>query len=115
MSFQDEVYLIADELRSIANAGAFYAGNDYDRERYERALSLSARLVAAIEERPADDVMEESLVTNVGCRWHSSSRAASCPCPTSTQRRRARQGAAVSAAPKSDHSAFRDKRSNWAV
>ncbi len=59
MPFQDEVYLIADELRSIANAGAFYAGNEYDRERYDRALSLSARLVAAIEERPAGDVMEE--------------------------------------------------------
>ena len=59
MSFQSEVYLVADELRSIANAGAYYAENDYDRERYARALSLSARLVAAIEERPADDVMEE--------------------------------------------------------
>ena len=59
MSFQDEVYLIADELRSIASAGAFYAENEYDRERYDRALSLSARLVAAIEKRPADDVMEE--------------------------------------------------------
>ena len=59
MSFQDEVYLVADELRSIANAGVFHAGNEYDRERYERALSLSARLVAAIEERPAGDVMEE--------------------------------------------------------
>ena len=43
MSFQDEVYLIADELRSIANAGVFYARNEYDRERYDRALSLSAR------------------------------------------------------------------------
>ena len=59
MSFQDEVYLIADELRSIANAGAHYADNEYDRERYERALSLSARLVASIEERPAGSVMEE--------------------------------------------------------
>ena len=54
MSFQDEMYLIADELRSIANTGAHYAENEYDR-----ALLLSARLVAAIEERPADDVMEE--------------------------------------------------------
>ncbi len=59
MPFQDEVYLIADELRSIANAGALYAENEYDRERYDRALSLSARLVAAIDERPVDDVMEE--------------------------------------------------------
>ena len=59
MSYQDEIYLIADELRSIANSGTFYAENDYDRERYERALSLSARLVAAVEERPVNEVMEE--------------------------------------------------------
>ena len=54
-----EMYLIADELRSIADMGLHYAENDYDRERYHRALSLSARLVAAIEKRSADDVMEE--------------------------------------------------------
>ena len=54
-----EMYLIADELRSIADMGLHYAENDYDRERYHRALLLSARLVAAIEKRSADDVMEE--------------------------------------------------------
>ena len=54
-----EMYLIADELRSIADMGLHYAENDYDRERYHRALLLSARLVAAVEKRPADDVMEE--------------------------------------------------------
>ena len=54
-----EMYLVADELRSIAELGLHYADNDYDRERYRRARSLSARLVAAIEDRPADDVMEE--------------------------------------------------------
>ena len=59
MSFQDEIYMIADELRSIANDGARYADNDYDRQRYGRALSLSARLVAAIEQRSPDEVMEE--------------------------------------------------------
>ena len=59
MSFQDEIYMVADELRSIANDGARYADNDYDRQRYGRALSLSARLVAAIERRSPDDVMEE--------------------------------------------------------
>ncbi len=51
--------MIADELRSIANSGAYYADNDYDRARYARALSLSARIVAAMEERPEDDVMAE--------------------------------------------------------
>ena len=44
-----EMYLVADELRSIADLGLHYADNDYDRERYRRALSLSARLVAAID------------------------------------------------------------------
>ena len=39
MSFQDEMYMIADELRSIADSGAHYAENDYDRARYARALS----------------------------------------------------------------------------
>ena len=59
MSFQDEIYMIADELRSIANDGVRYADNDYDRQRYGRALSLSARLVAAIEQRSPDEVMAE--------------------------------------------------------
>ena len=57
--WRDEMYLIADELRSIADLGLHYAENDYDRERYGRALSLSARLVAAIEKRTEDDVFEE--------------------------------------------------------
>ena len=60
-----EMYLVADELRSIADLGLHYADNDYDRERYRRARSLSARLVAAIEKRSADDVIaeyEEGLV-----------------------------------------------------
>ena len=32
-----EMYLVADELRSIAELGLHYADNDYDRERYRRA------------------------------------------------------------------------------
>ena len=59
MSFQNDMYMIADELRSIADSGAHYAETDYDRARYARALSLSARIVAAMEGRPEDDVMEE--------------------------------------------------------
>ena len=59
MSFRDELYRTADELRGIATEGARYADNDYDRRRYGRVLSLSARLVAAIEQRSPDEVMEE--------------------------------------------------------
>ena len=59
MSFQDEIYMIADELRSIANEGMRYADNDYDRKRYARLLTIIARLVSSIEKRPEDEVMEE--------------------------------------------------------
>ncbi len=54
-----EMYLIADELRSIADLGLHFAQNDYDNDRYRRVRSLSARLVAAIEERPTSEVLEE--------------------------------------------------------
>ena len=54
-----EMYLVADELRSIADVGMCYAVNEYDRVRYERLLSLSAQLIASIDKRPVDKVMEE--------------------------------------------------------
>jgi ADP-ribose pyrophosphatase YjhB (NUDIX family) len=54
-----DLYPIADELRAVANEGLRYATNDYDRERYERVLGLSARLVAAIEGRPPPEVLAE--------------------------------------------------------
>ena len=59
MESEDNIYLVADELRSIADLGLHYSENDYDRERYGRALSLSARLVAEMEKRSADDVLQE--------------------------------------------------------
>ena len=59
VTFQDEIYIVADELRGIANEGTRYADNDYDLKRYARLLSLRARLVSSIEKRPEDEVMEE--------------------------------------------------------
>ena len=54
------MYLIADELRSIANAGAFYAENEYDRERYEpRPVVERSTGRRDREARSADDVIEE--------------------------------------------------------
>ena len=54
-----EMYFIADELRSVADMGLRYSEIEYDRERYRRVRELSARLIAAIEERAAGEVMEE--------------------------------------------------------
>ena len=58
MSLADTVYQIADELRSIANMGLRYSENPFDKERYERILSASARLVADMEGRAEDDVLK---------------------------------------------------------
>lgn len=54
-----ELYLIADELRSIAANGLRFAENGYDRERYEQVRQASARLVAALEGAPAEAVLAQ--------------------------------------------------------
>ena len=54
----DELYLIADELRAIGNMGMRFAENSYDTERYERVRAASARIVAALERRSPDEVLE---------------------------------------------------------
>ena len=58
MPANDELYLIADELRAIANMGIRFAENSYDTERYERVRTASARIVAALERRSPDEVLE---------------------------------------------------------
>ena len=55
----DELYLVADELRAIADMGIRFAENSYDRERYERTRTASARIVAALERRSPDEVLEQ--------------------------------------------------------
>ncbi len=59
MSFQEEIYQIADELRGIASTGLYFSEDPYDRERYERGLSLSARLIGALEGRPSDVILSQ--------------------------------------------------------
>lgn len=59
MDTAGELHLIADKLRSIADLGLHFAQNDYDRDRYRRVRSLSARLVASIKERATADAMPE--------------------------------------------------------
>jgi 8-oxo-dGTP pyrophosphatase MutT (NUDIX family) len=53
---KDKIYQIADELRAIANAGLRWGENGYDRERYERVLRASARLVAAVDGSSEDEI-----------------------------------------------------------
>jgi len=54
----DSLYQIADELRGVANLGLLYTRDEYDKERYQKVLAASARIVAALEDRPHDEVLE---------------------------------------------------------
>jgi len=52
-----EIYSIADELLAVANLGLHHSKNAYDRERYEKVLSVSARLVSILDKRPFTEVL----------------------------------------------------------
>jgi ADP-ribose pyrophosphatase YjhB (NUDIX family) len=57
MSLAEQMYLIADELRGIASTGLYFTEDRYDRERYEKVLSLSARLLGALEGKPSEEIL----------------------------------------------------------
>ena len=48
MSQTEELYLIADELRAIANMGLHRTEDVHDRDRYEKILSISARVAGTL-------------------------------------------------------------------
>ena len=54
---KEQIYWIADELRSLASAGLYFNQDHYDRERYNKILALSARLASL-----ASDTSEEELL-----------------------------------------------------
>ncbi len=56
LSLTETAYRIADELRSLACQGLRFTAGEYDRERYERILQASARLVAAVDGRLPEEV-----------------------------------------------------------
>lgn len=56
---KQDLYQIADELRAIANAGLRWGENGYDRERYEKVLKASARMVAALENGADEPVLAQ--------------------------------------------------------
>jgi 8-oxo-dGTP pyrophosphatase MutT (NUDIX family) len=52
------LYEIADELRAISDYGLMYAQDVYDRERYEKIMRLSARLLGLLESQPESDFIK---------------------------------------------------------
>lgn len=61
MSSQQELYLIADELRAIAAQGLRFTDGGYDRERYEKIMKASARIVGIIDNQPAEGIFTHFL------------------------------------------------------
>ena len=59
MTFENEAYAIADELRAIANLGLNRVTNEYDEARWRQMLAISTRLLAAVEARSPDEATEE--------------------------------------------------------
>ena len=59
MSSQDTFYQIADELRAIASQGLFFTEGPYDKERYEKILQASAKIVAALEGGSPQEVLDQ--------------------------------------------------------
>ena len=59
MSLTDEIYRIADELRGVASTGLRFAKDHHDVSNFQHVLSASARLIAALEQRSADEVMSQ--------------------------------------------------------
>ena len=53
----EQLYIIADQLRSTANYGLMHQKNPYDRERLQEVLSASARMVSLLDNRSPDSVM----------------------------------------------------------
>jgi ADP-ribose pyrophosphatase YjhB (NUDIX family) len=58
---------IADELRAIAVNGLQWCENEYDKARYEAALTLAARLLALSDTRTAGEI-EQAYRGDMGIR-----------------------------------------------
>lgn len=56
MDLQQTLYLIADELRSIATLGKHFATSPYEADRAHRSLQLAARIAALADEQPLEVV-----------------------------------------------------------
>lgn len=54
MDLQQTLYLIADELRSIATLGKYFATNPYEADRAHRSLQLAARIAALADNQPLE-------------------------------------------------------------
>jgi ADP-ribose pyrophosphatase YjhB (NUDIX family) len=58
---------LAGEVRALAENGLHWAGNEYDRARYDRLLSIAAEVLAMVDTRPAPEI-EQAFRVSLGAR-----------------------------------------------
>jgi ADP-ribose pyrophosphatase YjhB (NUDIX family) len=56
VTLQQELYLVADELRGAATAWKAFAANVYEAERADQAMALAARIAALADDAPEDQI-----------------------------------------------------------
>lgn len=54
-----DLFLLLDELRTIARNGLHYATNPYDQERYERLLTLASEYYGAALDLPPENLRQQ--------------------------------------------------------
>ena len=61
---QNTLYQAIDKLRAVSTSGLYYARTEYDKERYQQVLAVALGLLAALEERPFEEVQREFVEDN---------------------------------------------------
>jgi 8-oxo-dGTP pyrophosphatase MutT (NUDIX family) len=56
VTLQQELYLVADELRGAATLWKTFAANVYEAERADQAMGLAARIAALADDAPEDQI-----------------------------------------------------------
>lgn len=59
MPKEEKLYLLADELRVIANEGLTFSNNEYDTARYQKVLEASARLYSSLNDTSTNTVLNK--------------------------------------------------------
>ena len=53
---KEDIYRIADQIRSLSNLGLAYSANQFDKDRYEKLLSISAQLYSICDKSDFSDL-----------------------------------------------------------
>lgn len=55
---ENEILRTARRIQAIAQAGLHYAGNEFDRQRYDELRDLSVQLATSVTDKPTDKIRD---------------------------------------------------------